>query len=369
MERRNTSSGTIKRKGRGAVSNRTGRFEPTVRERIDDGWSVAGWSASDPTEEPAPQTIVQPDSSKEIIARNQSPDVPFDRSINPYRGCEHGCIYCFARPTHAYWGLSAGLDFETRLFAKHDAAALLRKALGRPRYRASTIALGANTDPYQPIERQYRITRSVLEVLAEARHPVGIVTKSRLILRDLDILAPMAREGLVRVCLSVTTLAPALARIMEPRAPRAELRLEAVRGLTEAGVPTAVLAAPMILAINDGELEAILEAARDAGADSASYVLLRLPLEIAQLFEEWLETHFPDRKKRVLELVRQSRGGKLYEACWGERMRGKGAYAEMIAQRFAVASRRLGLKKRPWDLDTSKFRPPARDGRQMNLFG
>ncbi len=356
-------------KGRGAVSNRAGRFERTNIEHFDDGWRSDGAGNWEPEEEPAPQTVVMPDNSKEIIARNASPDVPFDRSINPYRGCEHGCIYCFARPTHAYWGLSAGLDFETRLFAKHDAAALLRRALARPSYRARTIALGANTDPYQPIERKYRITRSVLEVLAEARHPVGIVTKSRLILRDLDVLAPMAAKGLVRVCLSVTTLDPKLARIMEPRAPRPELRLKAVRALSEAGVPTAVLAAPMIPAINDGELEDILQAAQEAGADGASYVLLRLPLEIGELFEEWLDTHFPDRKKRVLDLVRQSRGGKLYEACWGERMRGKGPYSEMIAQRFALASRRLGLKRRAWDLDDSQFRPPNPDGRQMSLFG
>jgi DNA repair photolyase len=353
------------RKGRGAVSNASGRYERYAGERTDDGWGSLEQAEA---EAPPLRTEVLADTSRTIIARNDSPDVPFDRSINPYRGCEHGCVYCFARPTHAYLGLSPGLDFETRLFAKHGAAKLLRRELTRKGYQPATLALGANTDAYQPVERELRITRGVLEVLAEAKHPVGIITKSDLVLRDLDLLAEMAKDGLVLVCLSVTTLDPKLARLLEPRAPRPDKRLAAVRALSEAGVPVAVLAAPMIPALNDPEMEAILEAAVEAGAQSASYVLLRLPLEIAPLFEEWLEAHYPDRKKRVLDHVRGARGGKLYDSAWGTRMKGEGPYAFLLKRRFELASRRLGLNRRNWQLDTGKFQPPRRDTNQMTLF-
>ncbi|WP_366554598.1 PA0069 family radical SAM protein [Aquibaculum sediminis] len=349
-------------KGRGAVGNPTGRFEAYEREATWDGWWL------DPEElEERPATSVLPDASRSILARNDSPDVPFERSINPYRGCEHGCIYCFARPSHAYLGLSPGLDFETRLFAKHQAPQLLREALRKRGYKPSTLALGANTDPYQPVERKLEITRGLLQVLAEANHPVSIITKSALVLRDLDILAPMAREGLVRVCLSITTLDGALARILEPRAAQPKRRLEALRRLTEAGVPVAVLAAPMIPAINDMEMEAILEAGAEAGADRASWILLRLPRELGPLFEQWLETHFPQRKAKVLNLLRDTRGGALYDARFGSRMRGEGPYAFLLARRFSLALRRLGLDKRSWDLDISRFRTPGPEG-QMALF-
>jgi DNA repair photolyase len=351
------------KKGRGAVSNRAGRYERHAAE-------AHGWGTLELADEEAPplRTEVLADSSRTILARNDSPDVPFDRSVNPYRGCEHGCVYCFARPTHAYLGLSPGLDFETRLFAKHEAADLLRRELSKKGYAPSTLALGANTDPYQPVERELGITRGVIEVLAEAKHPFGIVTKSDLVLRDLDLLAPLSAEGLVRVCLSVTTLDPMLARRLEPRAPAPRKRLAAIRALAEAGVPVAVLAAPMIPALNDPELEAILEAAVEAGADCASYVLLRLPLEIGPLFEEWLDTHYPDRKKRVLDHVRAARGGKLYDSAWGTRMKGEGPYAFLVKRRFELACKRLGLNKRSWQLDASKFAPPRRDTSQMSLF-
>ncbi len=351
------------RKGRGAVSNHSGRYEAHARVAVDDGWPGTG-------EEPEPwlQTSVLADSSRSIIAYNQSPDVPFDRSINPYRGCEHGCVYCFARPTHAWLGLSPGLDFETKIFAKFDAARLLEAELAKRSYRPQVIALGANTDPYQPVERDLKITRQILEVLARYRHPVGIVTKSRLVLRDLDILAPMAARGLARVMVSVTTLDRDLARRLEPRAPTPALRLEAIRRLAEAGVPTGVLAAPMIPALNDSELEAILEAAADAGAEAAGYVLLRLPLEIKQLFEEWLDAHFPDRKAKVLKLVRETRGGRLYDATFGRRQTGEGLYAGLLKQRFQLASKRLGLGGRRQDLDLSLFRRPAGDPNQLSLL-
>lgn len=343
-------------KGRGAVGNPTGRFEPYVREAVSDGWWL------DPEEgEQRPRTEVAADASRSILARNDSPDVPFERSINPYRGCEHGCVYCFARPSHAYLGLSPGLDFETKLSAKHEAPRLLREALRKPGYKPSTLALGANTDPYQPIERKLEITRGLLQVLLEARHPVTIVTKSALVLRDLDLLVPLAEQGLVRVCLSITTLDGKLARILEPRAPQPKRRLQALRQLSQAGVPTAVLAAPMIPAINDVELEALLEAATGAGAEAASWVLLRLPRELGPLFEAWLEAHFPDRKAKVLSILREARGGRLYDARFGSRMRGEGAYAFLLARRFALAVRRNGLNRRAWELDCSRFRvpPPA----------
>ncbi len=352
-------------KGRGAVSNEAGRYEPYQRVRTADGWEGA-WDRDAP--EPRADTLISPDASREIIATNQSPDIPFDRSINPYRGCEHGCIYCYARPSHAWLGLSPGRDFETRIFAKHEAPALLRKALSKRGYKPKVIALGANTDPYQPAERKLEITRGVLEVLRQARHPVTIVTKSALILRDLDILAPLAEAGLVRVMVSVTTLDGALARKLEPRAPRPERRLAAIEGLNKAGVPAGVLAAPMIPALNDAEMEKILEAAAGAGARSAGYTVLRLPLEIKDLFREWLDAHFPDRRDRVFSLVRQTRGGKLYDADFKHRMRGHGVYAEMIAKRFQIARKRLGLDKNEWQPDTSQFVAPGPDPNQLALF-
>ncbi len=360
------------RKGRGAIGNPSGRYEPYVRVGVDDGWAGAD-SGPDygpgGEAEPAPlRTTVEVDASRTVIAKNTSPDVPFERSINPYRGCEHGCVYCFARPGHAYLGLSPGLDFETRLFAKPRAAERLVAELAKPSYRPKVIALGTNTDPYQPIERNFEITRSILEVLWRARHPVAIVTKSNLVLRDLDILAPMAAAKLARVSVSVTTLEPTLARKLEPRAPRPNLRLETIRGLADAGVPTTVLAAPMIPALNDDELEAILEAAAAAGAGSAGYILLRLPLEIKALFIEWLEAHFPARKNRVLGLLREMRGGRLYDPAWGTRMTGTGVYADLLARRFELASKRLGLNRADWELDTTQFVRPTPGGEQLALF-
>jgi len=361
------------RKGRGAIRNETGRFEKETRHAIDDGWGAEEALADDV---PPLRTTVTVDSTRTIINYVKSPDVPFDRSINPYRGCEHGCIYCFARPTHAFLGLSPGLDFESRLLVKPDAARLLEAELADPKYRCDIIAMGTNTDPYQPIEQDYRITRQILEVLAAHDHPVSIVTKSALIQRDLDILAPMARRGLVAVGVSVTTLDRGLARRMEPRAATPARRLETIAALTEAGIPTAVMAAPMIPALNDMELERILEAAVGAGARAAGYVLLRLPLEIKDLFGDWLAAHFPDRAARVLKLVRETRGGALYQAEFGTRMRGDGPYAELIARRFEAACRRLSINAeersaetdRRWQFDTARFRRPARKGDQLTLL-
>jgi DNA repair photolyase len=349
------------RKGRGAVSNRPGRFEPHGRAKVDDGWYLDD-------DLPPLRTALTPDATRTIIARNRSPDVPFDRSINPYRGCEHGCIYCFARPTHAFLGLSPGLDFETRLLFKPEAAKLLDAELRDPKYRCDVIAMGTNTDPYQPVERGLEITRRILEVLAVFNHPVGIVTKSALVVRDLDILAPMAAKGLAQVCVSVTTLDKDLARTMEPRAAAPERRLATIRALAAAGVPTGVMAAPMIPALNDGELETILERARDAGAALAGFTLLRVPLEIAELFREWLEAHYPKRAKRVFALLRETHGGKLYDSAFGKRARGTGEYAKLLERRFEVATRRLGLNARRFDLDTTQFRPPPAAGQQLALF-
>src|SRR5271165_353543 len=354
-----------RRRGRGAATNVSGRFELQQRENFDDGW----------TREEAPEplaTEVTWEKPKAIIARNESPDIPFDRSINPYRGCEHGCFYCYARPTHAYLGLSAGLDFETRLFAKQGAAELLERELASPKYRPAPIAFGANTDPYQPIERQYRITRSLIEVLSRVRHPLTIVTKSNLILRDLDLLAPMARDGLVKVYVSVTTLDRALARKMEPRAPTPQKRLEAIEALNDAGVPAGVMVAPIIPAINDEELETILTRAYAAGAREAGYVALRLPLELRDMFREWLQVHYPDRLKRAVSLMQSMREGKDYEAQWGRRMAGSGPYAWMIGRRFEMAARRLGYRETSRALRTDLFsRPPvvpsAASG-QLSLF-
>jgi DNA repair photolyase len=356
------------RKGRGAVSNRPGRYEPGERPLEDDGWgSVQAGEA----EAPPLRTTVQPDKSKTVIAWNESPDLGFDRSINPYRGCEHGCVYCFARPTHAYLGLSPGLDFETRLFAKHDAAAILARELAKPSYRPAPIGLGTNTDPYQPIERELGITRQILEVLERFNHPVTIVTKSALILRDLDILSRMAQRGLVEATVSVTTLDPDLARKLEPRAPTPPRRLAAIEALAAAGISTGVLAAPMIPALNDPELEAILAAATARGATRAGYVLLRLPLEIKDLFREWLEAHVPDRAEHVLSLVRDTREGNLYQAKFGTRMRGTGPYAELLRQRYRVAMRKLGLAKRGGGaigLRSDLFAVPKGERPQFELF-
>jgi DNA repair photolyase len=351
------------RRGRGAPSNVSGRFETQRREALEDGWT--------PEEATPLRTHVVSEKARTILTRNDSPDISFDRSINPYRGCEHGCVYCFARPTHAYMGLSPGLDFESRLFVKENAAELLEKELAAPRYRADVVALGANTDPYQPIERQYRVTRAVLEVLARTNHPVGIVTKSNLVLRDLDLLAPMAAKGLAKVYISVTTLDRDLARRMEPRAPTPERRLEAIRELSAAGVPVGVMVAPIIPAINDAEIEKILARAHAAGAREAGYVTLRLPLELRDLFREWLAVNFPDRLSRTLSLVQSMHGGKDYDAQWGRRMAGSGPYAWMIGRRFEMAAAKLGLDGKRFPLRTDLFAPPARpqgDARQLSLF-
>lgn len=329
----------VARKGRGAVSNRTGRFEPTTSNKIDDGWDTAEVLADEPL-----RTTVTDEYPKSIIAKNQSPDIPFDRSINPYRGCEHGCVYCFARPTHAYHGLSPGLDFETKLFAKPHAAKLLEAELSKPGYQPKTIQLGANTDPYQPIEKTRRITRDVLEVLSRFSHPVGVTTKSDLVTRDIDLLAPMAVKNLAAVALSITTLDRTLARTLEPRCPRPDKRLAAVRQLSDAGIPVAVMVAPIIPGLNDHEIEAILTEARAAGAVAAEYVMLRLPLEIHSLFEEWLQAHAPDRAKKVMRLIRETRGGKVYDSDFSQRMSGTGIYAEMIKARFQKALKRSGFE-------------------------
>ncbi len=349
-------------RGRGAVSNASGRYERETRERVDDGWT------RDDDVPPALKTEVLRDSSRTIITRNQSPDISFDRSINPYKGCEHGCIYCFARPTHAWLGLSPGADFESKIFAKPNAAELLRRELSAPGYVPRTMAMGTNTDPYQPIERQMQITRSILEVLQEFRHPVGIVTKSALILRDIDILGPMAEMGLAKVAISVTTLDRKLARVMEPRASTPQRRLEAIAGLHAAGIPVSVMCAPMIPALNDDELENILGAAAKMGARSAGYVLLRLPLEIKDLFREWLEANVPGRARHVMTLVRQMRGGKDYDSQWHTRMKGTGPYAQLIARRFQLTTKRLGLNREHLPLSTEKFRKPAQIGDQLALL-
>ncbi|MCC7046267.1 MAG: PA0069 family radical SAM protein [Alphaproteobacteria bacterium] len=356
-------------KGRGAVSNRTGRYEAQERVAIADGWEQTPppVAADDDDPPPSPRTTVSHDTTRTIIARNDSPDIPFDRSINPYRGCEHGCVYCFARPTHAYLGLSPGLDFETKLLMKPDAAKLLERELRNPRYRCDVMAMGTNTDPYQPVEREHRITRQILEVLNAFNHPVGIVTKSALVMRDIDILADMAKRNLASVGISVTSLDRDLARVMEPRASTPPRRLAAIAALAAAGIPTSVMVAPIIPALNDSEIERILAAAAAAGARSADYVLLRLPLEIKGLFEEWLEAHAPMKARRVLDLVRETRGGQLYEATFGKRMTGTGPYAQLVRNRFKLAGRKLGLDRRKLNLDVTRFRPPPGVGDQLSL--
>ncbi|MEM7268834.1 MAG: PA0069 family radical SAM protein [Pseudomonadota bacterium] len=351
-------------RGRGAVSNRSGRFETTHRAVFDDGWGEG--------EEDAPRlkTEVAIDGSRAVINKVTSPDISFDRSINPYRGCEHGCVYCFARPTHAYLGLSAGLDFETKLTMKPDAPGLLRKALSAKRYKPKPIAIGTNTDPYQPIEKQYRIMRGVLEVLSEFRHPVTIVTKSALIVRDVDILGEMAANGLAKVSLSLTTLDASLSRKLEPRAATPQRRLWAIRQMSAAGIPTGAMLAPMIPAINDHEIEALVRAAAASGATAASYIALRLPLEVRDLFVEWLETHYPDRKDRVMRYVRELHGGKDYDPEWGKRLTGDGVYADLMRRRFQRAAAEHGLRRPNYDdgLRTDLFRRPAEETPQFSFM-
>jgi DNA repair photolyase len=350
-----------RRRGRGARSNRAGRFESEGREEFDDGWESLAELDKFNTE-------VRVEPARSIISSNDSPDISFDQSINPYRGCEHGCIYCYARPTHCYLGHSAGLDFETKLYAKTNAAELLERELARPGYVPKTIALGTVTDPYQPIERQHRITRAILEVLDRTRHPVGVVTKSALVVRDIDILSRMAARGLVKVALSITTLDRRLARAMEPRAATPPKRLEALRQLSAAGIPTQVMVAPIIPAINDNEIEPILAAAKQAGASDAGYVLLRLPLELKDLFREWLATEYPHRARRVINILRSMHGGKDYTAEFGLRQRGMGPYAEQIALRFRLALKRLGMNQRLLQLRSDLFDPPVAQGEQLPLL-
>jgi len=350
------------RKGRGSSSNPDGRFETYSREACDDGWGSLDGEA-----EPL-QTTLGVDSARSVISRNDSPDVPFEQSINPYRGCEHGCVYCFARPTHGYLGLSAGLDFESRLFYKADAAARLEEELRAPGYRCRPIALGINTDAYQPVERRLGLTREILQVLQAFGQPVSIVTKSALIERDLDILAPMAEAGQAEVMVSITGLDRELSRRLEPRAAAPERRLQALHRLSEAGVPTGVLFAPVIPALNDAAMEWVLEAAASDGARSAGYVVLRLPHEVKELFGEWLQHHEPLKAQRVLAQLRSLHGGRLYEPAFGRRLRGSGPVAEVIAQRFRLACRRLGLDRSSHELDCSGFRVPPRSGDQLQLL-
>ena len=356
-------------KGRGALSNMGSRFDAFTREALapeQQDWP--GDDAADGDEPARPKTVVVQRMARSIISRNQSPDIGFEQSINPYQGCEHGCVYCYARPTHAYLGLSPGLDFETQIFAKGNAAALLRAELAKPGYKPALIVLGANTDPYQPTERKQGITRALLEVLAECQVPIGIITKSALVTRDVDILSIMAAKGLVHVSISLTTLDHALARKLDPRASSPTSRLQAMQTLSQAGVPVAVFASPMIPAINDMELEKILHAAAEAGARYASYVLLRLPLEVRDLFVQWLEQHFPLRAAHVMHRVQEMRGGKDYDANFASRMKGRGLCAELLAQRFQIALKRYGLQKLPKAVDVSQFRPPSIPTAQSSLF-
>jgi DNA repair photolyase len=348
-------------RGRGAAVNPMPRFDRYQREAFDDGWQAF-------EDLPPFATEVQIDKSRTVISRNDSPDLPFEQSINPYRGCEHGCVYCFARPTHAYLGLSPGLEFETKLFAKPDAARLLEREIGKPNYQVKTLAIGTNTDPYQPVEKKYRIMREILEVLDAASHPVTIVTKSALVMRDIDILSRMAERGLAKVAVSVTTMDRALARAMEPRASTTSRRLEALRALGEAGVPTSVLVAPVVPGLTDHEMERILDAAAAQGVKEARYILLRLPLEVAPLFKEWLLRTYPDRYKHVMSLLRSMRGGKDYDAEFGKRMSGSGPYAWQIGRRFDLAAKRHGLNIERKRLRSDLFAAPQLAGAQLNLF-
>lgn len=347
--------------GRGAGTNPANRFDRLTAEAASDGWDIA-------EDRPLLATEVRIERPRRIITYNSSPDVPFDRSVNPYRGCEHGCIYCFARPSHAYLGLSPGLDFETRLIARPDAPEVLVRELSKSSYRPRTLAIGTNTDPYQPIEGEYRIMRGLLEVLRDFRHPVAIVTKGTLIERDIDILSDMAAQGLVRVGISVTTLDRDLARRLEPRVPAPERRLDTIARLAAAGVEVRAMVSPVIPALTDPEIEAILARARDAGAIAASWIMLRLPLEVAPLFRDWLETHYPDRADRVMARLREMHGGQDYSAEWGKRMRGEGHYAGIVAQRFRLAAARLGLDAVLPELSADGFRVPPRPGDQLSLF-
>jgi DNA repair photolyase len=350
-----------RRRGRGTASNASGRFEPLARVAFDDGWQGL-------EQLPPFKTTVTIDATRKIITHNDSPDISFDRSINPYRGCEHGCVYCFARPTHAYLGLSPGLDFESKLLMKPNAPELLERELSAPDYSPKTIAIGTNTDPYQPIERRYQIMRRILEVLDRAGHPVGIVTKSALVLRDLDILTRMAKRNLVKVAISVTTLDPKLARVMEPRASTPPRRLGTLRELVKAGIPASALVAPVIPAINDAEIERILEAIAETGVRHAGYVLLRLPLELKDLFREWLIENFPDRYRHVINLIRETRGGKDYDSTWGKRQTGSGPIAWMIGRRFEVACERLGFNSTSVKMTTEHFQSPRPASEQLDLF-
>jgi len=352
-----------KGRGRGAQSNRTGRFESQTRVDDHDGWEIEEEDAG------RIDTRVEVDAARKVITRNDSPDVPFDRSINPYRGCEHGCPYCFARPSHAYLGLSPGLDFESRIFVKPNAGAMLARELSARGYQPRVIAMGTNTDPYQPLERRWRVMRGVLETLAEFGHPVSILTKNALIARDIDLLAPLAERGLVKTALSITTFDADLARRMEPRASAPRRRIAAVRALAEAGIPVAVMAAPMIPALNDHELETVLERAGEAGAYAAGYTMLRLPMEVGPIFEEWIREHYPDRAERVLNHVRESHGGRYNDPQWGKRMRGEGHYAELLRARYHAAIRRFGLDRRNYVLRTDLFAPPRAASPQLSLFG
>src|SRR5262249_6401716 len=364
-------------RGRGALSNESSRYDSEKRIRTTDGWETTA-SPSEEDELPPLRTTLTRDATRTIIARNTSPDIAFDRSINPYRGCEHGCIYCFARPTHAYLGLSPGLDFETKILFKPDAAQLLVAELASPKYKPDVVAMGTNTDPYQPVERELKITRQILRVLSDFNNPVGIVTKNHLVTRDIDMLADMARRNLAEVFLSVTTLDKDLARDMEPRASAPHRRLDAIKALADAGVPVGVMPAPMIPGLNDHEMDAILEKASEAGATRAGFTVLRLPLEIKDLFDEWLRAHRPDRAEKVLSLIRQMRGGALYQAEFGLRIRGEGPIAQLLDARFQAAVKRLGLNKIPYRLGTVRFAVPEsartamidsrRDVRQMKLF-
>jgi len=352
----------LQTKGRGARTNATGRFEPVAHEAFDDGWTPDD-------EAPAPlRTTLTPEHARTIIAKNTSPDVGFDRSINPYKGCEHGCIYCYARPSHAWMGLSPGLDFESRIFFKPEGARLLEQELSARKYVCKRIHIGGNTDPYQPVERELKSTRSILQVMQRFNQPFSIITKSNLITRDVDILGPMGREGLATAFVSITTLDRGLARAMEPRASTPQRRLDAVKVLADAGVPVGVGFAPVIPGLNDHELESVLEASAKAGAQTAMYVTLRLPLEIKDLFREWLADVRPDRAARVMSLIRQTRGGKDYDADWAQRMKGTGPVADLIATRFKAAIKRYGLDRERHVLDITKFRVPADARAQLELF-
>lgn len=348
-------------RGRASGINPAGRFEAFSHDVFDDGWNSF-------EDLPPFKTDVQVERARTIITPNSSPDISFNRSINPYRGCEHGCVYCFARPSHAYQGMSAGIDFESRLFVKPDAAQLLEAEITRPGYKMEPIAIGTNTDPYQPIEREWMVMRAILEVLERHNHPVGIVTKSALILRDKDILERMAAKGLVKVALSVTTMDRRLARTMEPRASTPSKRMEAVKALSDAGIPTSVMVAPIIPGLNDHEIERILDAAAGLGARHAGYVLLRLPLDVAPVFKEWLLRHYPERYRHVMSLIRSMRGGKDYDAQWGKRMRGTGPYAVQIGRRFELAAKRYGLSLNRQRLNMDLFKTPKADQEQLALL-